>query len=145
MANPLVPQGFLNRVRGAVSVTDFPELNVTASYLSKDGISLRPDNAATDIIGTMTGTVGSQATYQQVTLTVHVLKTQGLAASYQRKFATDTSLGELVVTPDATTFDNYTLLNSYLLNFNELPFNGTSAEFVITIGGYITVNDNLWG
>ncbi|WP_245168470.1 hypothetical protein [Enterobacter roggenkampii] len=76
---------------------------------------------------------------------MHVLKTQGLAASYQRKFATDTSLGELVVTPDATTFDNYTLLNGYLLNFNELPFNGTSAEFVITIGGYITVNDNLWG
>lgn len=145
MANPLVPQGFLNRVRGAVSVTDFPELNVTAAYLGKDGISLRTDNAATDIIGTMTGTVGSQATYQQVTLTVHVLKTQGLAASYQRKFATDTSLGELVVTPDATTFDNYTLLNGYLINFNELPFNGTSAEFVITIGGYITVNDNLWG
>ena len=54
---------------------------------------MRPDTAATDIIPTMTGTVGSQAPYQQVTLTVHLLKTQGLAASYQRQFAADTALG----------------------------------------------------
>lgn len=144
MANPLVPQGFLNRVRGAVSVTDLPALNVTASYLGKDGISIRPDNAATDIIPTMTGTVGSQTPYQQVTLTLHLLKTQGLGASYQQRFATDTALGEVVVTPDATTFGNFTLLNCYLLNFNEMPLNGMDAGYVVTIGGYLTTNDNMW-
>lgn len=144
MANPLVPQGSLNRVRGAVSVTDVPALNVTASYLGKDGISLRPDNAATDIIPTMTGTVGSQTPYQQVTLTIHLLRTQGLGASYQQRFATDTALGEVVITPDATTFGNYTLLNCYLLNFNELPFNGTDAGYAVTIGGYLITNDNMW-
>lgn len=144
MGNPLVPQGFLNRVRGALSVTDVPALNVTASYLGKDGISMRPDNAATDIIPTMTGTVGSQTPYQQVTVTVHLLKTQGLGASYQKRFATDTALGEVVITPDATTFGNFTLLNCYLLNFNELPFNGMDAGYVVTIGGYLTANDNMW-
>lgn len=144
MANPLVPQGFLNRVRGAMSVTDVPALNVTASYLGKEGISMRPDNAATDIIPTMTGTVGSQTPYQQVTLTVHLLKTQGLGASYQQRFATDTALGEVVVTPDATTLGNFTLLNCYLLNFNELPFNGMDAGYVVTIGGYLVTNDNMW-
>lgn len=144
MGNPLVPQGFLNRVRGALSVTDVPALNVTASYLGKDGISMRPDNAATDIIPTMTGTVGSQTPYQQVTVTVHLLKTQGLGASYQQRFATDTALGEVVITPDATTFSNLTLLNCYLLNFNELPFNGMDAGYVVTIGGYLTTNDNMW-
>ena len=144
MGNPLVPQGFLNRVRGALSVTDVPALNVTASYLGKDGISMRPDNAATDIIPPMTGTVGSQTPYQQVTVTVHLLKTQGLGASYQQRFATDTALGEVVITPDATTFGNFTLLNCYLLNFNELPFNGMDAGYVVTIGGYLTTNDNMW-
>ncbi|MDU4354286.1 hypothetical protein PO654_16520 [Phytobacter diazotrophicus] len=144
MGNPLVPQGFLNRVRGALSVTDVPALNVTASYLGKDGISMRPDNAATDIIPTMTGTVGSQTPYQQVTVTVHLLKTQGLGASYQQRFATDTALGEVVITPDASTFGNFTLLNCYLLNFNELPFNGMDAGYVVTIGGYLTTNDNMW-
>ena len=144
MANPLVAQGFLNRVRGAVSVTDSPELSITASYLGKEGISMRPDNAATDIIPTMTGTVGSQAPYQQVTLTVHLLRTQSLAASYQQRFASDTALGEVVVTPDANTFGNYTILNAYLVNFNELPFNGMDAGYVVTISGYVTTNDKMW-
>lgn len=144
MANPLVPQGFLNRVRGAVSVTDVPGLNVTAAYLGKEGISMRPDNAATDIIPTMTGTVGSQSPYQQVTLTIHMLRTQGLGASYQQRFATDTALGEVVVTPDATTFGNFTVLNCYLVNFNEMAFNGTDAGYVATISGYLITNDNMW-
>ena len=144
MANPLVAQGFLNRVRGAVSVTDSPELSITASYLGKEGISMRPDNAATDIIPTMTGTVGSQAPYQQVTLTVHLLRTQSLAASYQQRFASDTAMGEVVVTPDANTFGNYTILNAYLVNFNELPFNGMDAGYVVTISGYVTTNDKMW-
>ncbi|VCW92760.1 hypothetical protein ACNF2X_25330 [Klebsiella quasipneumoniae] len=144
MANPLVPQGFLNRVRGALSVTDTPALNVSASYLAKDGISLRPDGPATDIIPTMTGTVGSQAPYQQITLTVHLLKTQGLGESYRQRYLTDTSLGELVVTPDATTFGNITLLNCYLVNFNELAFSGMDPAFVVTISGYMVTNDNMW-
>lgn len=144
MANPLVPQGFLNRVRGALSVTDTPALNVSASYLAKDGISLRPDGPATDIIPTMTGTVGSQAPYQQATLTVHLLKTQWLGESYRQRFLTDTSLGEIVVTPDATTFGNITLLNCYLVNFNELAFSGMDPAFVVTISGYMVTNDNMW-
>lgn len=144
MANPLVPQGFLNRVRGALSVTDTPALNISASYLAKDGISLRPDGPATDIIPTMTGTVGSQAPYQQVTLTVHLLKTQGLGESYRQRFLTDTSLGEIVVTPDSTTFGNITLLNCYLVNFNELAFSGMDPAFVVTISGYMNTNDNMW-
>lgn len=144
MPNPLVPQGFLNRVRGAVSITDSPALNVTASFLGKDAISLRPDSNATDILPTLTGTVGSQAPYQQVTLTVHLLKTQGLAASYQQRFASDTSLGEVVVTPDATTFGNYTILNCYLISFNELAMSGMDAGYVVTISGYLVTNNNMW-
>ncbi|EPF0942099.1 hypothetical protein ACSQJH_005686 [Klebsiella michiganensis] len=144
MGNPLVPQGFLNRVRGAISVTDTPALNVSASYLAKDAISLRPDGPATDIIQTLTGTVGSQAPYQHVTLTVHLLKTQGLGESYRQRFLTDTALGEVVVTPDANTFGNLTLLNCYLVNFNELTFSGMDPAFVVTISGYMNTNDNMW-
>lgn len=144
MPNPLTPQGFLNRVRGAVSITDSPALNVTASFLGKDGISLRPDTAATDIIQTLTGTIGSMVPYQQVTLTVHLLKTQGIAASYQKRFAIDTALGEVVVTPDATTFGSSTLLNCFLVNFNEIQMNGMDAGYVVTISGYMVVNDKMW-
>ena len=40
-SNPLVDQGTLNRIRASVEFTDFPELNVTSSYLAKAGISMR--------------------------------------------------------------------------------------------------------
>lgn len=144
MPNPLVAQGFLNRVKASLSVTDNPALNVTASYLGKEGISVRPEGPATDIIGTMAGTVGSQVPYQQVTITIHLLKTQSLGASYQNQFLTDTALGEVVVTPDATTFGTVTALNCYLMNFNELLLNGTDAGYVVTISGYVPVNSNMW-
>lgn len=105
---------------------------------------MRPDGAATDIIPTMAGTVGSQAPCQQVTVTVHLLRTQGLSDSYKNRFATDTSLGEVVITPDSTTLSNFTVLNCYLVNFNELTFNGMDAGYVVTMSGYITTNDNMW-
>lgn len=144
MPNPLVNQGFLNRVRGSVSVTDDADLNVTASYLGTDAISLRPDTSAADVIPTLTGTVGSQAPYQQVTLTVHMLRTQALAARWQNRFAEDTSLGEIVVTPDATTFNSYTVLNAYLTNFQEIAITGRDPGFVAIISGYIVTNNTMW-
>lgn len=144
MANPLVAQGFLNRVKAGVSVTDISALNISASYLAKEGVSMRPDGPATDMIDTMVGRVGSQVPYMPVTVTIAMLKTQGLAASYQSRFSTDTSLGEVVVTPDASTMDNFTLLNCYLLGFNEMRFNGGEVGYLITIGGYLVVNDNMW-
>lgn len=145
MPNPLVNQGFLNRVLGAVSVTNDPDLNVSSSYLGSDAISLRPDAPATDILPTLTGTVGSQCPYQQVTLTVHLLRTQSLAQAWQRRFTNNTALDEIVVTPDATTFDTYTILNAYLVNFSELPFTGRDAGYAVTVSGYVITNNDMWG
>jgi hypothetical protein len=62
----------------------------------------------------------------------------------QKRFATDTALGEVVITPDANTLSNFTVLNAYLVNFNELPFTGMDAGYVVTISGYILANDNMW-
>lgn len=144
MPSPLVNQGFLNRVKGAVNVTDDPDLNVTASYLGTDGISLRPDTAAADVIPTLTGTVGSQAPYQQVTLTVHMLRTQALSAAWQNRFSTSTALGEIEVTPDASTFNSYTVLNAYLTNFQEINITGRDPGYVAIISGYIVTNNDMW-
>lgn len=144
IGNPLVPQGVLNRVRGTFSVTDIPSLTVTASYLGKEAISMRPIGPATDVIGTMAGTVGSQAPYQQVEVTVHLLRTQGMGASWQKKLSDDTSLGECVLTPDATTFGDFTIFNTFITNFQEFGVTGMDAGFVVTLSGYILVNNNMW-
>lgn len=142
--NPLVPQGFLNRVRGQLSVTDIPALNISASYLAREGISMRPLAAATDVIGTMAGTVGSQVPYQQVEITAHMLRTQALAAAWQRRLRSDTALGESVLTLDTTAMEDFTVLNTFLVNFQELTIAGSDVAFVVTLSGYITVNNDMW-
>ena len=81
---------------------------------------MRPDTAATDIIPTMTGTVGSRAPYQQVTLTVHLLKTQGWPPAINGSLQLIPHWGGGGY-PDATTFGNYTILNCYLVNLTKSP------------------------
>lgn len=142
--NPLVNQGFLNRVRATVTVTESPDLNVGASYLAREGFSMRPIGPATDVLPTMAGTVHSQVPYQQVEVTIHMLRTQSLAAAWQNRLRKNTSLGEVVVTPDTNTMEDFTVLNTALTNFQEMPLNGTDPSFVVTLSGYIIVNNDMW-
>ena len=144
MANPLIPQGTLNRILGTASVTSIPALNVTPSFLGKEGLSLAFDGEATTFITTMTGMVTSGEPYQGVTLTMHLLKTQGLAAQYKAQFENNTFLGDMTVTPDALTLPSYPLTNCALANIAALTINGTDAGYVVTIKGYYVVNNALW-
>lgn len=142
--NPMVAQGVLNRVRGALSITDYPALNITAPYLGREGISMRPSTNATDVLPTMTGTVGSQAVYQQVDVTIHMLKTQAMGASWQAQIADTTALGEMTLVSDASTFGDYTIYNGFIVGFGDVSANGSDAGYVLNISGYINVNNKLW-
>lgn len=144
IGNPLVSQGVLNRVRGTLSVTDTPALTVTASYLGKEGISIRPIGNATDILPTMAGTVQSQVPYQQVELTVHLLRTQSMGAAWQSRISSDTNLGEVVLTPDAATFGDFTVFNTAIVTFADFSVAGMDAGYQLTLSGYIVVNNNMW-
>lgn len=144
MSNPLIPLGFLNKVKAGISVTGNSALNITASYLAKPGVSMRPDGKATNMLDVMAGRVGSQEPYIPVTVSIAILKTQSIAAAYQNQFVTDTTLGEVVVTPDATSMVDFTLHNCYLEGFGEMKFDGTDPGYLITIGGYMLVNENMW-
>ena len=86
MANPIVPQGTLNRLRGSVTIPSNTGLNITASYLGKDGISMSFDGAANTAIDTMTGIVQSPEPYQRVTVAIHLLKSQARGASLYQRF-----------------------------------------------------------
>ena len=65
MANPQIAQGTLNRARGSVVVADSPELNVTAPYLGREGISTNFEGDTTARIHTLTGVVNSPEIYME--------------------------------------------------------------------------------
>jgi hypothetical protein len=145
MANPQVAQGTLNRLVASVTWTSFPALNVTPSFLNRDGIRLALDGEATRFLPTMAGAVTSPEPYQMVTLVLNLLKTQGLAALYKAQQESSCLLGSCVVRPDATTLPTYNLQNMAIEGIRELAFSGEDAGFSVTTRGYYLINSLLWG
>ena len=144
MANPLVDQGTLNRLKGSVVWQNFSALNVTAPFLNREGIRLALDGDATRFLPTLTGAVTSPEPYQMVTLTINLLKTQGLAAQYKRQMETQTVLGDCVVRPDTIALPPYDLVNCALESVRELSFSGEDAGFSVTVRGYYNINSSLY-
>jgi hypothetical protein len=145
VANPNIPQGNLNRLIASVVWNDFPALNVTPSFLGKAGISLAFDGMATTFIPTMTGAVTSGEPYQLTTITINLLKTQGLAQQYEAQRQSLSTIGNCVVRPDTTTLGPYDIINCGIENVRELSFSGEDAAYAVTVRGYILLNSQAWG
>ena len=144
MPNPNVPLGTLNRLRASVVIPDFTQLNVTASYLGRQGIRLGFTGNATVQIDAMTGTVTSPEPYLQFNLVMHLLKSQSLADLYKQQMENNTLLGQITVRPDATTLSPYNLLNATIMSVDELDFSGADAGYGVHLGGFYLVNNQVW-
>ena len=145
MANPQIPQGTLNRIIAAVTWPDYPALNVTAPFVGREGIRLGFEGNATDFIDTLTGVVTSPAPYQRISLTMTLLKSQGLAQLYENQRANNSLLGNGNVYPDVTTLAPYSILNCGVMTVRELSFAGEDAAYAVSVSGYILTNSGLFG
>jgi hypothetical protein len=142
--NPLIPQGSLNRLRASVVWPDFPNLNITQSYLGRMGIHLAFDGESTLYIPTMTGAVTSPEPIQLITLTAHLLKTVALASAYEAQRVSSALLGNGTVRSDSIALPVYQIINCAIENVRELSFAGDDADYAVTIKGYYLVNNDLW-
>lgn len=145
MANPQVPQGTLNRLRGSVVFGNLPTLNVTAPFLAKEAISIAFDGDGAVLIPTMTGGVQSPEPYVVATITANILKTQNLAALFKAQFELDTNIGPISVYSDTATLPEYDFDNCVMLGVSELMFDGNQAGFVVRFRGIYQINSALWG
>lgn len=144
MANPLVPQGTLNRLRGSIVIPLFPQLNITASFLGKEGISISFEGDTTTTIPTMTGVVQSPEPYQMARIAAHMLKSQSLAALWEAQRLSLSLIGDVVLTTDSLTMPKYILSNCSIMNVDEIKANGDNAEYGIVISGIYLINASLW-
>lgn len=145
--NPNVRQGTLNRLKASVTWNEFPELNVTPSFLGKEMIRLAFEGKVTTFIPTTTGAVTSPEPYQKITLTMHLLKTQFLAPLYKAQIEFSSLLGDGTIYPDVQTgtgLDNYQITNCAIEDIRELGFDGMDAGFAVVIGGYYLTNAALF-
>lgn len=145
MPNPLISVGVLNRLKASVVWNDFPGLNVTASYLGREGIRIALEGEATTFINAMTSAVPSQEPYQLVSLTLHLLKTQTLSDQYKAQQETDAQLGDCTVRPDVSTgLSPYQLTNCSIQSVRELSLAGDDPVYAVTIKGTYNINSALW-
>jgi hypothetical protein len=144
MPNPLIDQGILNRLRGAVTVTNAPELNVTAPFLARAGIRLSLEGETSTGIPTMTGVVQSPEPFQMAMVTVALLRSQGLGNLYKQRMERNVLLGPVVVRPDSTALGRYYFENCSIASIGELPFDGADPAMAVTIRGIYYLNSALW-
>lgn len=144
MANPLIAQGTLNRLLAAVQVVNFPGLNITSGFLTAEGISMTPEGPASDLLDNMTGATPSPRAYQQMSVVVHLEKSQPLCAAWELQRQTTTILGPVNVVPDSPVMPTYYLINVSLININELTFTGNSNDFPILLRGSYPINSQLY-
>jgi hypothetical protein len=142
--NPNIPQGVLNRIRASVIFASNPQLNVTAPYLGRRGITLAFSGDATVYIDAMTGAVTSPEPYLRVTMVMHLIKAQSFAQLYKTQLELLTLLGDATVRPDAPTMQPYFLTNTAIMNPGDQDFSGADADFPIRIGGVYQINSALF-
>lgn len=147
MANPLVFQGVLNKLVASALIIDFPQLNVTSSYLADDGISLAFEGEASAYLPTMTGAVPSPNPFQVATATIHLLKSQSLSDLWKTQMEANTTIGDVSITPDVQTgsgLSQYYLSNCTIKGVGELPFSGKSPDWTVTVQGTYYLNSSLF-
>lgn len=146
MANPLVALGVLNRVKASINWSAFPSLNVTASFLGKAGITVNPQGGASAQLPAMTGVVQSPEPYIQVSILIHLLKTQGLSDAYKTQMELNALLGDCTVWPDVGGggLSSFQFANVAIENVGNLDFSGGDAVYPVTCGGTWYINSALW-
>jgi hypothetical protein len=144
MPSPLIAQGSLNKLRGSVSWSAYPSLNVTAPYLSKEGIRLALQGESTLYMPTMTGAVTSPEPYMMIEVVIHLLKTQALANQYKQQLELQAAIGDGTVRPDATALGPFQLTNCSIKSVQPLDFSGENAVFAVTVGGYYLINSLMF-
>jgi hypothetical protein len=145
MANPNVPLGFLNRLRASIIVPAYPSLNVTASFLAPEGISLAPQGQVATNLPAMTGVVRSPEPYVVVRVTTHLIKSQALADAWKTQWELDSFIGDITVRPDANALSPFEIGNVSIISIEAMTFSGRDPGIVVTVEGSYNVNANYWG
>ena len=140
----MIAQGTLSRIRGSITWNNFSTLNITAPYLSKEGIRLSFQGETTQYFPTMTGAVTSMEPYMMCEVTAFLIKSQPLANIYKNQMETNSLLGDGTIRPDATTLGPYQITNCAIKTIHELDFSGQGPGFAIVFAGYYNVNSSLF-
>lgn len=144
MANNQVSLGTLNRLLTAVTVVNFPNLNVTRGFFGTKMARLTFEGATADYILVQTGAVPSPRPYQVCTVMMYLLKSQSLSQQWEQQRLSNAVVGDVNIVTDANTLGPYYLQNCILENIPDLELTGESDDFPVSLKGTYIVNSALF-
>ncbi|WP_237929998.1 hypothetical protein [Buttiauxella sp. S19-1] len=140
----MISPGVLNRVRASTKYDDFPELNVSASYLAKQGIEISFQGNITDFLPAMTGAVQSPQPYLLSQVKLHILRSQSLASQYKARWELDSKVGNVRLYTDSSVFGEFDLSDAAITSVADMTFAGGDPGVAITLTGTYYVNSSMW-
>lgn len=141
---PFVPQGTLNRLRSNVVVANYPTLNITPSYMGKRFVKVTFNGSFAELIPTATGGVTSPEPYVMANITIDLLRTQALSATWINQVETQSAIGPITVYPDTTAFPTLTFQNCVVTGVDPAAYDGLDPVVRITLMGIYDANSDLW-
>ena len=142
--SPQIDQGSLNRILAHLTVTSFPNLNVTSSYMGKDQLTLTFDEDSIAYIKTATGVVNSPEPYVLAKVEFSLLRSQSLSNTWIQQLQSQCVLGSIGIFPDSTVMDSFQLTDTSIMRITPGPFNGSDPGVKITLQGTFQVNSSMW-
>lgn len=144
MPNPMINPGVLNRVRGSIKYTDFPELNISASYLTREGIELSPQGDLVESLPCMTGVAQSSQPYMELFVRIHLVRSQALANIYKQQWEKNSLVGNIRAYTDSSKFGDFDLVNVSIRNVDDISIAGTDPSVIVTLSGTYYINSEMW-
>lgn len=144
MTIPFVPQGTLNRLRCSIVLASSPSLNITAPYMGRSFARVAFQGNFNELLGTGTGGVVSPEPYVMATVSVGLLRTQALSASWQAQALKNGAIGAVSIHPDSAAYPVISLDNCVINDIDPGAYDGTDPVVRLTIRGIYYINSDLW-
>jgi hypothetical protein len=142
--NPGIARGVINRVRCSVVVPNFPALNIIPANMGRALARIAFSDNLVNQIPTGTGLVNSPEPFIRATITIALLRTQQISASWFAQIRQDSNIEDATIYSDTSVFPPIALQSVVASHIDPGPFDGTSPDFQLVLAGALPVNNNLW-
>lgn len=142
--NPGIARGVLNRIKCSVVVPSFPSLNVISSNMGRAMARIAFEGQLVNQIPTGTGVVNSPEPFVMATITITLLRTQSIAASWFAQVLSNSHVEDATIYSDTSAFPPIALQGVVASHMDTGPFDGTSPDFQLVLRGALPINNQLW-
>lgn len=142
--NPLIAQGTLNKVRCSIIIPGITSLNITSPYMGKSMATVSLEGDISRLIPTGTGGVVSPEPFVMVSITAHLLRTQGLTSAWRQQFEANSNIGDIVVHSDTSAFPAYHFNTGIIQHFNQGAYDGEDPVAMLVMSAIYPVNNDMW-